>query len=59
MALLSINEARFRKPVLPGMDLEINVECVKARGIVYGYKAFITWNGQLMSEASILATIKI
>ena len=57
MALLGVDSARFRKPILPGMNLEIHTECTKVRRSFYTYDAKIFTNNILMSEASILASL--
>lgn len=57
VALLGVDKARFRKPVLPGMDLVITATCAKIRGPINSYDCQIHVNGELMSECSVLAQI--
>jgi 3-hydroxyacyl-[acyl-carrier-protein] dehydratase len=59
MALLSITEAKFRKPITPGMDLTIITECVKMRGAFMTSSGKIYCQDELISEASVFASIKI
>jgi len=57
VALLSATNTKFRKPALPGMSLEINVELVRARGNILSYKGSIQANGEILSEAEFLASV--
>lgn len=59
VALLGINEARFRKPVLPGMDLKIVTKTLKVRGPMITSECKLYHNDQLMSEATVLASLKM
>jgi 3-hydroxyacyl-[acyl-carrier-protein] dehydratase len=59
VALLGIDEARFRKPILPEMDLVIKTKMLKARGPMLTSSCQIFHNDQLMSEASIMASLKM
>lgn len=59
MALLSVNAAKFRKPILPGMDLTIKTKCEKIRGIFMTSVGEIYCNDELISEATIMASVKI
>lgn len=56
--LLGVNSAKFRKPVFPDMDLEITTEAEKIRGPFMTNNCVIRHNGEVMSEASVLATVK-
>jgi 3-hydroxyacyl-[acyl-carrier-protein] dehydratase len=58
VALLSVSEAKFRKPILPEMDLVIKTSCVKVRGPMMSSDCKIFVNDQLMSEASVMASIR-
>ena len=57
VALLAVNESKFRKPVVPGMDLVIYAACTKVRGKMIGYDCHIKHNDQLISEAALLASL--
>lgn len=58
VALLCISEAKFRKPVLPEMDLVIKTECLKVRGPMVTSRCELYHKDQLMSEATVMASIK-
>lgn len=58
VALLNIDHAKFRRPVLPEMKLDIHAECMKIRGPVMSYDAHIMADGQVMSESSFLASVR-
>ncbi|MBC7714128.1 MAG: beta-hydroxyacyl-ACP dehydratase [Rhizobacter sp.] len=59
VALLGINEARFRKPVLPEMDLKLVTKLLKVRGPMITSECKLYCNDQLMSEATVLASLKM
>ncbi|ATH06917.1 beta-hydroxyacyl-ACP dehydratase [Halobacteriovorax marinus] len=59
VALVSISNAKFRKPVLPGMDLEIETECTKIRGPMVESHCKLFCDGQLMSECTVMASVKM
>lgn len=59
VALLGVNEARFRKPVLPGMELKLVTKTLKARGPMLTSECKLYHNDQLMSEATVLASLKM
>jgi 3-hydroxyacyl-[acyl-carrier-protein] dehydratase len=59
VALLGIDEARFRKPILPEMDLKLVTKTLKIRGPMLTSSCKIFHNDQLMSEAIVLASLKI
>ena len=55
--LMSIEKARFRSPVIPDCDLELNIEAVRSHGKVWKYKGEAFVNGKKMSDAQWSATI--
>ena len=57
--LLGIDSARFRKPVIPPMDLEIHATLNKVRGPIQMYECEIYSNGDLISQTSVMASLKI
>lgn len=57
--LISVDSARFRKPIIPPMDLEIHSKLVKNRGMFQMYECEIHSGGELISQCSVLATIKL
>lgn len=59
VALLGVEKAKFRRPVLPGMVLDISTVLTKVRGPMTTYDAQIHCNGELMSESSFLASLRI
>ena len=54
---MGIDDARFRKPVLPGDRLELTVEVLRRRGKVWSLKGEAFVDGALVAEAKFLATI--
>ena len=59
VALLTVQNAKFRKPIVPGMDLVIKADFVKNRGPMMTNDCQIYCNGELMSEATVMASLKI
>lgn len=57
--LLGVESSKFRKPVLPGMELEIHAKMDKSRGPIAHYKCEIYSGGVKISEAKILAKLDI
>ncbi|MDA9793351.1 beta-hydroxyacyl-ACP dehydratase [Bacteriovoracaceae bacterium] len=58
VALLGVDKARFRRPIVPGMKLKVITECTKVRGNFVGYSCEIYENDLLVSQADILASFK-
>ena len=58
VALMGASHCKFRKPVLPDMNLTIKAKLVKVRGPVISYDGEIYHGDTLMSEASLLASVK-
>lgn len=54
---LTIDSARFRKPVTPGDQLHVRVEKIRNRGDVWKFKGEATVEGTLMAEAVFSAMI--
>lgn len=59
VALLGVESAKFRKPIFPEMDLKITSKCIKTRGPFMSFECKIEHNNELMSEATVLASVKI
>ena len=59
VALISVDSARFRKPIIPPMDLEIHATLSKVRGPFQMYEGEIYSGGELISQCTIMATLKI
>jgi len=57
--LLSVESAKFRKPIIPPMDLEIHSVLAKVRGPMQMYDCEIFSNGELISQCSVMASLKI
>lgn len=58
VALLGVDSARFKKPVIPPMDLEIHATLTKVRGPIQMYDCLIYSNGDLVSQTSVMASLK-
>lgn len=54
---MSVEEARFRKPVIPGDQLKIHVKKERSRGNVWKFSGQAKVDGQLMAEATYTAMI--
>lgn len=54
---MSIDKARFRKPVVPGDVLHLEVRVIKHRGNVWKFEGRATVDGQLHAEAVFAAMI--
>ncbi len=55
--LMGIDAARFRKPVVPGDRLELEVETTKRKGPVWKMKGVARVDGQPVAEADFLAML--
>lgn len=54
---MTIDNARFRKPVVPGDSLHIRVEKLKQRGQVWKFQGTATVDGKVCAEATISAML--
>lgn len=54
---MSIDKARFRKPVLPGDTVYLHVTKIRSRAKVWKFKSEARVNGVLVAEAEITAMI--
>jgi len=59
VALVGITNAKFRKPILPEMDLRIETVCSKMRGPMIASDCKIYCGEDLLSEVSVLASAKL
>jgi 3-hydroxyacyl-[acyl-carrier-protein] dehydratase len=59
VALLGVDQARFRKPIFPDMELKLVSKTLKIRGPMLTSECKIYHNDQLMSEATVLASLKM
>ena len=55
--LMSIEKARFRKPVIPDCKLELKIEAIRSHGRVWKYKGEAFVNGMRMADAQWSASI--
>lgn len=55
--LMSIDGAKFRKPVVPGDRLELHVEVTKRKGAIWRQKGVAMVDGQTVAEAEFLAML--
>lgn len=54
---MGIDNARFRKPVLPGDSVEFVLTVTKCRGVIWAFKGEAFVAGNLVAEADLMATI--
>ena len=55
--LMSVEKARFRKPVIPDCRLELKIEAIRSHGRVWKYKGEAFVDGKRMADAQWSATI--
>ena len=55
--LMSVEQARFRKPVLPDCKLELNIQAIRSHGRVWKYQGEAFVEGKKMADAKWSATI--
>ena len=55
--LMSVENARFRNPVIPDCELHLHIEAVRSHGRVWKYKGVAKVNGKEMADALWAATI--
>ena len=55
--LMGIDKARFRNPVIPDCELELNIEATRSHGRVWKYKGEAFVKGKKMADAQWSATI--
>ena len=58
VALTTINDAKFRKPVLPGMKLDIKAKITRYRRPMIVTECEVFCDNQLMSHATVIASVK-
>jgi 3-hydroxyacyl-[acyl-carrier-protein] dehydratase len=52
---MSVEKAKFRKPVVPGDQLRLEVEALQSRGKVWKFKGEAMVDGKLVCEAEFMA----
>jgi 3-hydroxyacyl-[acyl-carrier-protein] dehydratase len=55
--LMAIDNARFRKPVVPGDRMELHVEIVKQKGPIWKTKGTARVDGEVVAEADYMAML--
>jgi len=55
--LMSIEKARFRKPVVPDCKLELDIKAIRSHGRVWKYQGEAMVDGEKMADAKWSATI--
>ncbi len=58
VALLGVDKTRFRKPIIPGMNLRFRGELVKARGAYMNFKCEIESEGENVSSSELFALLQ-
>ena len=54
---MAIDQAKFRKPVVPGDQLRLVLEVIKVKGTIWKLKGEAFVDGKLVCEAELMATI--
>ena len=54
---MSIDKAKFRKPVIPGDQVRFELELIKNRGNIKSFKAEAKVDGSVVAEAEMMAMI--
>ena len=54
---MSIDKAKFRKPVLPGDQVRFELDLIKARGNIKSFQATAKVDGVVVAEAEMMAMI--
>ena len=55
--LMTVNKARFRNPVIPDCELNLEIEAMRSHGRVWKYKGIAKVNGKKMADAEWAATV--
>ena len=55
--LMSVEKARFRNPVMPDCELQLNIEAIRSHGRVWKYKGIAKVDEKVMADAQWSATI--
>jgi beta-hydroxyacyl-ACP dehydratase FabZ len=54
---MTIDKVKFRKPVLPGDQVRFELDLIKARSNIRGFKALAIVDGAVVAEAELMAMI--
>ena len=57
VSLMSVDNARFRSPVLPDCELRLDIEAIRSHGRVWKYKGVAKVNERKMADAEWSATV--
>ena len=55
--LMSVEKARFRNPVIPDCELQLDIEAIRSHSRVWKYKGIAKVNNKKMADAEWSATI--
>jgi 3-hydroxyacyl-[acyl-carrier-protein] dehydratase len=55
--LMGVDNAKFRKPVLPGDKLQLGIEVLRHKGVIWKTKGTATVDGVKVAEGEFLATV--
>ena len=55
--LMSVEKARFRNPIIPDCELNLEIESIRSHGRVWKYKGIAKVDGKVMADAQWAATI--
>jgi len=55
---MSIDNAKFRKPVVPGDVLTLKVELTKKKGSIFRLKGVVLVDGNIVTEAEFMAMVR-
>ena len=55
--LMSVDKARFRRPVTPNCELHLDIEAIRSHGKVWKYKGVAKIKGKKVADAEWAATI--
>ncbi|RLB04408.1 MAG: 3-hydroxyacyl-[acyl-carrier-protein] dehydratase FabZ [Deltaproteobacteria bacterium] len=55
--LMSINRVKFRRPVVPGDQLRLELDVVRHKGFIWAFKGKAFVEDQVVAEAELMATI--
>ena len=55
--LMTVDKARFRNPVIPDCELNLEIEAMRSHGRVWKYKGIAKVNGKKMADAEWAATV--
>ncbi len=57
VALLGVQHARFRRPVVPGDIMRLSVQLLRKRGPLYRFEGTANVNGELAAETTFTAAV--